>query len=440
MRAGARAQRIGFEWLGLSVVMGLGLGLTAVALAGLLVGFTSALSAVVEANRHVLNRYRAALGELTGTPVEVRYAPMPQPSAQPPGRERPRRFTTPETIRLRALLRDPATARDHLWMLLNPLVGLALSAAPLAIACYGLVYLTIAGLRDLVTGSTGPQPRNFWQLAMNPTAALGSWAGLAVPAGLLLCGAVLALGPGTLRAWAAFSSRLLGPTQAARLAQRVRRLAETRADATDAQAAELRRIERDLHDGAQSRLVATGMALRTVEHLLDSDPEAARELVLEARRSCTAALSDLRGLVRGIHPPVLAERGLADALRALALDTALPVTTQITLPGRPPEPIEAAVYFAVCELLTNAAKHSRAGRLRLTVSSIGDLLSVTVTDDGIGGADPAQGGGLHGVLRRLAAFDGTMEIHSPPGGPTTITMEIPCASSSPRTSTCSEPA
>ncbi|QZL09176.1 sensor domain-containing protein (plasmid) [Streptomyces sp. BHT-5-2] len=420
--------------------MVLGLLVTVVALAGLLVGFTSALSAAIEANRHLLNRYRAALGELTGTPVEVPYALTPQPHAQPPGFERRHRFATPEMTRLRALLKDPATARDYLWMLLNPLVTLALSAVPLAIACYGLVYLIIAGSRDMVTGSTGPEPRSLWQLAMNPTAALGSWVWLAVPAGLTLCGAVLVLGPDMLHVQAAVSRRLLGPTKAAHLAQRVRRLSETRAETTDAQAAELRRIERDLHDGAQSRLVATGMALRTMEHLLANDPEAARELLVEARRNCAGALSDLRDLVRGVHPPVLAERGLADALRGLALDTALPVTTEITLPGRPPAPIEAAVYFALCELLTNAAKHSRANQLRLTVGATDHSLSVTVTDDGIGGADPTRGSGLHGVLRRLAAFDGTMEVHSPPGGPTTITMEIPCVLSSPRTSTSCEPA
>ncbi|MFF4404978.1 sensor histidine kinase [Streptomyces sp. NPDC001262] len=422
LRAGSRARRTGFEWLGLSLVLLAGLLLSLAALGSLFLGFTAAFPAVVEANRQLLNRVRTAVGAVTGTPVDVPYLPLPEP----------------DMARSRALLRDPATARDHLWMLLGLPAALLLSALPMVIGVYGLVAGIIGGLRNTVR--PGPAPAAGRAVLTNPAAALGSWAWLAVPAGLALFTGVLLLGPAALRAQAAFARVLLRPTKAARLARRVHHLAASRTDATDAQAAELRRIERDLHDGAQGRMVAVGMTLRTVEHLLDTDPAAARELVAEARRTSAAALAELRELVRGIHPPVLAERGLADALRAAALDAALPVTAHVDLPGRPPAPVEAAVYFAVRELLTNAAKHAAAGRAELSVRHRDGSLHITVSDDGTGGADPDRGSGLRGVERRLATFDGTCRVDSPPGGPTTIALEIPCALSSPRTSTSCGPA
>lgn len=434
LRAGSRARRTGFEWLGLSLVLQAVLLLSLVALASLLLGFTAAFPAVVEANRQLLNRFRTAVGTVTGTPVEVPYLPVPEPD---PADDR-RRFTSPDTARARALLKDPATARDHLWMLLGLPVAALLSAVPMAIGVYGLVAGVIGGLRT--TFLPQPAPAAGVPPLLNPAAALGGWSWAAVPAGLALFAGVLLLGPAALRAQAAFARALLRPTKAARLARRVHQIAASRTDATDAQAAELRRIERDLHDGAQGRMVAVGMALRTVEHLLDTDPAAARELVAEARLTSAAALSELRELVRGIHPPVLAERGLADALRAAALDAALPVTAHVDLPGRPPAPVEAAVYFAVRELLTNAAKHAAAGRAGLSVRHRDGSLHITVSDDGTGGADPDRGSGLRGVQRRLATFDGTCRVDSPPGGPTTIALEIPCALSSPRTSTSCGPA
>jgi signal transduction histidine kinase len=228
------------------------------------------------------------------------------------------------------------------------------------------------------------------------------------------------------------------PTASTVLAHRVRQLTETRADAVDAQAAELRRIERDLHDGAQARLVAVGMSLATVERLLETDPAAARALVAQARETSATALTELRDLVRGIHPPVLAERGLAEAVRAIALDTPLPVDVTADLAGRLPAPVEAAAYFATVEALANAARHARATRVRVDLRHVDAVLRISVSDDGRGGADPDRGTGLRGVRRRLAPFDGVMHVHSPVGGPTVVTMEIPCALSSPRISTSSE--
>jgi signal transduction histidine kinase len=221
------------------------------------------------------------------------------------------------------------------------------------------------------------------------------------------------------------------------LAGRVQRLTETRGYALDAAAAELRRIERDLHDGAQTRLVALGMNLRALERMLPASPEAARALAAEAIETSARALSDLRLLVRGIYPPVLADRGLGHAVRALALDTALPVELDIDLPGRLTSPVESACYFAVAEVFANAVKHSAARRIHLLIEHADDLLRIEVSDDGVGGADPALGTGLSGVERRLGTFDGILAVSSPPGGPTMIAMEVPCRLLSPKTSSCS---
>ncbi len=211
------------------------------------------------------------------------------------------------------------------------------------------------------------------------------------------------------------------------LTARVHRLAETRAEAVDAAAAELRRLERDLHDGAQARLVALGINLRTVEKLIKTSPDAAETLVAECREASSQALADLRDLVRGIYPPVLADRGLADAVKALALDCPVPVATEIDLPGRPPAPVESAVYFAVAELLSNVAKHAGASCAMLGMNYADSLLRVEVTDDGSGGADPGNGTGLAGIERRLGAFDGILALNSPAGGPTIVVIEVPCA-------------
>ena len=219
----------------------------------------------------------------------------------------------------------------------------------------------------------------------------------------------------------------LAPGPDPELADRLQRLAETRDHAVDAAASELRRIERDLHDGAQARLVALGMNLRAVERLLPASPQAALGLVAEARETSVRALNDLRDLVRGICPPVLADRGLGHAVRALALDTPLPTELDIDLPGRLTAPVESACYFAVAEALANAVKHSGARRVHVLIQHRSGTLRIEVADDGAGGADPARGTGLQGVERRLGTFDGILAVSSPPGGPTMVVMEVPCA-------------
>jgi signal transduction histidine kinase len=226
----------------------------------------------------------------------------------------------------------------------------------------------------------------------------------------------------------------LAPGPDPELAGRLQRLTETRDHAVDAAASELRRIERDLHDGAQARLVALGMNLRAVERLLPASPQAALGLVAEARETSLRALNELRDLVRGICPPVLADRGLGHAVRALALDTPLPTELDIDLPGRLSAPVESACYFAVAEALANAVKHSGARRVHIRIQHRSGTLRIEVADDGAGGADPALGTGLQGVERRLGTFDGILAVSSPPGGPTMIVMEVPCALSLPDTS------
>jgi signal transduction histidine kinase len=220
------------------------------------------------------------------------------------------------------------------------------------------------------------------------------------------------------------------------LVSRVRRLTATRVEAVDTAAAELRRVERDLHDGAQARLVALGMSLRATERLIRTNPDAAVALVADARENSARALAELRALVRGINPPVLAERGLGDAIRALALDCPVATTADIDLPGRVPTPVEAAVYFAVAEALTNAAKHAGARSVHIRAVRASGRLRIEVSDDGMGGADPARGTGLRGIERRLGTFDGILAISSPPGGPTIVVIEVPCALSSLKTSSC----
>jgi signal transduction histidine kinase len=228
----------------------------------------------------------------------------------------------------------------------------------------------------------------------------------------------------------------LRSTPDADLAGRVARLTESRGHAVDAAAAELRRIERDLHDGAQARLVALGMNLRAVERVLPGSPQAALALVAEARETSVRALNELRDLIRGICPPVLADRGLGHAVQALVLDTPLPTALDVDLPGRLPAPVESACYFAVAEALANAVKHSGARHAGIRIMYAAGLLRIEVADDGVGGADPEQGTGLQGVERRLGTFDGIMAVSSPLGGPTMIVMEVPCALLSPKTCSC----
>jgi signal transduction histidine kinase len=272
------------------------------------------------------------------------------------------------------------------------------------------------------------RPGMSWQLAMQ--------IGLSAVLVLFETGIWLASGRGSF--WPVWTLLALAIAAAARsaalffsppgqeeLTQRIDVLTTTRAGAVNQQEAELRRIERDLHDGAQARLVALGMSIGMAEQKMKDDPDGARQLLEEARSGAGQALKELRDLARGIHPPVLADRGLEAAVTALADASPLRVSVHADIGERPAAPVESAAYFLVAETLANAGKHSRARRVDIRMFRDEDVLSVEVADDGVGGADPS-GSGLSGLRRRVEALDGTLRVASPPGGPTVIRAEMPC--------------
>jgi signal transduction histidine kinase len=346
--------------------------------------------------------------EWTGVSIAVPYRPRPDPVT---------RGLDGRLQNCRWLLGDPATWRDMLWMLASAPAGWLLGVTPVVVFSVGI-----------------------WALAGDTGTALFQWVNSAPPTityqviflSMLPLGALgLVMGPRLIKAHAYIASSLLAPSRE-ELNARAARLAESRSQVVDASAAELRRIERDLHDGAQARLVSAGMTIGLAEGAVRDDPDLALCLLAEARVSNGQALSDLRALVRGIHPPVLAERGLDEAVQALTLTLPLPVELHVSLPGRIPAPVESAVYFAIAEALANVTKHSAADRAWVQLEYEKGTLTAIVGDDGAGGAISRPGGGLDGIEQRLAAFDGVVALTSPPGGPTLVTMELPCELSSAR--------
>ena len=243
--------------------------------------------------------------------------------------------------------------------------------------------------------------------------------------GLLVLLAAPQLTRGLAVADAALSRRLLGPRRD--LAARVTELEISRERVVDAAEAERRRMERDLHDGAQQRLVALAMELGRAKAKFADDPDAARILVDQAHAQAKEALTELRNLVRGVHPPVLTERGLDAALSGLAALCPIPVDVHVDVPVRPKSAVEAVAYFMVAEALTNVAKHSRASQAKVVVEGHGypGTLTVMISDDGIGGAN-AHGPGLSGLADRVSGVDGRLSVESPSGGPTIIAAELPC--------------
>jgi signal transduction histidine kinase len=357
--------------------------------------------------RQLAGLTRRLAGEWCGVPIAESYQPPPADQA-----------SLHYTMRLRWLLSDVATWRDLLWVAVNVLVGWILAVASAALIVVGAV----AFLVPVVSR------------AVPPPAFPGNTKPVLAILGCAMVAAGVAAAPWLLRGYGLLAATVLAPPGKAELALRVRHLSQTRTEALDTGAAEIRRIERDLHDGAQARLVAMGMTLDAAGQIIDTNPDAARALLAEARDSSVKALAELRALVRGIHPPVLADRGLTDAVQALTLDTPLRIHLASDLYGRPPAPVESAAYFAVSELLANVSKHAEARETWIDIRHTDAMLRIGVTDNGRGGADPTRGSGLRGIERRLASFDGILAISSPPGGPTAVTMEIPCELSSPKTS------
>ncbi|EKX68163.1 sensor histidine kinase [Streptomyces ipomoeae] len=324
------------------------------------------------------------------------------------GREIPEAYEPIEgTVRerLRIAVRDPGTHTDARWML--------------AYYVYGWLPCLMVPL---------------WPLGL---VVDGVWCGL-----LRRDAVVLPLINRLADLEAHWSEALLKPSPKARLAERVQELTATRADAIAAHGAELRRIERDLHDGAQARLVSLSMRIGLAQRAYDRDPEAARKLLIDAQEQAEAALTELRHVVRGIHPPILTDRGLAGAVRALTagsgLDTTVSVDGLEDIDGpRPPAAVEAAAYFVVAEALTNAARHSGCDHAEVHLTRVPRGVRVVVRDDGRGGAQHGSpvpgtaptstgGSGLLGMRRRVAALDGTFAVTSPAGGPTVIDVQLPC--------------
>jgi signal transduction histidine kinase len=247
----------------------------------------------------------------------------------------------------------------------------------------------------------------------------------------IFCAVLVYLAPWTVTAAVDLDVRaatnLLGPSRAEQLAQRVATLTESRAGVVDAADAERRRIERDLHDGTQQRLVSLAMNLGLARATLPDLPEAADRALREAHDEAKAALTELRDLVRGLHPVVLEDRGLDAALSGIAARSPVPVRLSVQVSRRVSPTVEAVAYFTVSEALANVAKHAQATTAQVTVTLTEDqMLRIIVTDDGVGGADAGQGTGLTGLAQRAASVDGAFRLSSPLGGPTTIKVDLPC--------------
>lgn len=324
------------------------------------------LAGLLPVVRGLVGWHRTMSGRILGAPTTAPYLPLPGgPIAN---------------LQVRAA--DPMTWRDLLWMLWAMSVGFVVSL------------LAVVLLLGVVTWPV-------WWYGVGPL----------------------------MRARACVDRALLTVGRTEHLERRVQALTESRAVVVDHSAAELRRIERDLHDGPQARLAAVSLHLGLADDLFESDPDAARRLINEARSTSSAALGELRDVVRGVHPPVLADRGLTGAVSALALDMALPVELALDVPDRLPAPVESAVYFTVAECLANAGKHAGADQTWISLRHADGVLRGEVGDDGRGGADPSTGSGLQGIAARLAAFDGILSVSSPAGGPTVVRWEVPCAPS-----------
>jgi signal transduction histidine kinase len=358
------------------------------------------------------NSQRRVIGEQLGVHIPVPYRP------------RPKKARIDQQALL--LVREAATWRDVAWLAIDATLGFMVNLLYLGVFGIAVYYLVQPLL--LVTifhaGSNSVAVNDFGIYDFDtPAKTL-----MLVPFALACAAAWWRWGELFLRWYSHLGVLLLGPTAKVLLTERVSELRQARDETAGSAAAELRRIERDLHDGAQARIAALSLTLGMAEELLSQNrPEQAAALVGEARQACSDALEEIRQLVRGIHPPVLADRGFTGALQAMALDHPLPVSVVDRLVDKLPAPLEAAAYFATNEVLTNITKHAEASQVQVVVNRDRNQVVIEVRDDGVGGATFAAGGGLDGVRRRLAAFDGTVRVESPEGGPTVVTMTLPAA-------------
>nr|WP_042192680.1 sensor histidine kinase [Kibdelosporangium sp. MJ126-NF4]CEL19813.1 putative two-component system sensor kinase [Kibdelosporangium sp. MJ126-NF4]CTQ97038.1 putative two-component system sensor kinase [Kibdelosporangium sp. MJ126-NF4] len=325
----------------------------------------------------------------------------------------------PEPYRDGSPLKDPASRRDLAWIALHGATGFIVGVFAIA--------LPLAGVREIITAPfwwlfPGGMQSQFGLVVTSwPLAVLGFVIGVVFVATTPLL-------PRVARWQATRARALLEPAPGVVLTDRVAELTASRAAALEAHGAELRRLERDLHDGAQARIAAVVLQLGIADQLFDKDPARARELLGKAQDTATGALAELRTVVRSIYPPLLTDRGLDGAVTALADRCPIPCTVDVTSRGRRPAAVEAATYFIVAEMLANVTKHSGADHAWISLGGTADTLVIEIRDDGHGGADESHGSGLAGIRKRVEAFDGTVTLSSPPGGPTELKVELPCGS------------
>lgn len=355
--------------------------------------------------RRWANWHRSRAGRLLGTPVAAR------PALRVPARR---------------AWADPATLRDLLWLPVNALTGTVLGL--LTLLCVGNLVPAAVAIPLWWAFAPEERPRLFIDIPVTGwTSALTLG-----PLQMLLLAALAYLAlPPIARAHARICLAVLSHSTTEQLADRVAVLTRTRADVLDAHGAELRRIERDLHDGTQARLVAIAMRLAVARRALYDNPrneQLLEDLLRDAHEGTEEAMAELREVIRTVYPPILADRGLTGALTAVTARCGVPTRLDVGDLDTVPAAVEAVVYFAVAEALTNVTKHSRATAAGITVTRRADRLSVAITDNGVGGADDRVGTGLAGIRRRVLALDGAVDVDSPAGGPTTITMELPCRS------------
>lgn len=331
----------------------------------------------------------------------------------------PYRPVQPESgwiARLVSVVKDPTTGRDFLYLMLRMPIGIFTFAAMVTVWSLALSLLA--------------SPVTYWLGFFR--VQFGNWV-FDGPAAMMLatfCGAVMgvvAFGVtrGLVRLEAVLASALLD-VSAEELRRRVADVTSSRSRTMSAADQDRRRLERDLHDGAQQRMVSLAMTLGMAQEKLASDPEMGAKLVAEAHEEAKRALQDLRDLARGIHPAILTDHGLEAALPALAARSRVPARVDVAVAPRPAAAVESAAYFVVAEALTNVAKHAHAENVMVTARRDGGTLTIEVRDDGTGGATMTPNGGLAGLTDRVEALDGRLSLSSPKGGPTAVRVEIPC--------------
>jgi signal transduction histidine kinase len=389
-----------FWFVTLVPLIAVGFGLIVVALAGVVILAGTLIYWTLGAR---LERRRVRL--LLGVPIRDPYRPL-APSSLPAWR------------------RWLRYASDyHVWLdLLYLFLLFPIGIAELVIACVFTAFpVSLLTMPIYYRFGDSPELGPGWYIDTLPKALAVALLGIPV---LLLTPYIL-VGVGRGHAW--FARQLLGTNRERELEARVGQLTATRTRAVDASDSELRRIERDLHDGAQQRLVKLSMDLGMAREKLATDPAAAQALIAEAHEESKRAMREIRDLARGIHPAILTDRGLDPAISALAGNSPVPVTVDVQLDGRLPENVESTAYFIVAEALTNVARHSQATAAHVGARRDGDQLLLDITDNGVGGADLAQGTGLAGLSDRAAALDGTLSVSSPAGGGTRVHVELPLA-------------